>query len=81
MNKELSQAEKELVRAMKVAHIDKGTFVVLGVLCGKKDEHATAMAKYISEHPNVDDTDIYIDKAYEIIGEPRPEYYVDGKKV
>lgn len=34
------------------------------------------MAEFIHKYPN-EDFDIYLDKVYEIIGEPRPEYIVE----
>ena len=64
---------------MKKAGFSRAWALAVGLTC-KEDEHASAMAEYIRKHPS-EDFDTYLDKAYEIIGEPRSEYYVDGKRV
>lgn len=68
-----------LVDEMVKAYFDRAMAVSIGLTC-KEDEHAAAMAEYIRKHPN-EDFDTYLDKAYEIIDEPRPEYFLDGKRV
>lgn len=69
----------ELVDEMKKAEFSRTWALTFGLLC-KQDEHALKMAKFIRQHQR-ESFENYLDKAYEIIGEPRPEYYVDGKKV
>ena len=75
----ITKAQRHLIDVNKELNIDLCAAIPMSCLC-KSDEHANAMAEYVRSHPN-EDVETYIDKAYEIIGETRPEYYVDGKRV
>lgn len=70
-----SMAENNLANAMLDAHFEKAAYLAFILLC-KKDEHANAMAEFIRKYPN-EEFDVYLDKAYEILGEPRPEYIIE----
>lgn len=71
----VTKAQEDLIQACKMAKFDVVIALEVGLTC-KKDEHALKMAEYIRNHPN-EDEETYVDKAYEIIGEPRPEYVVE----
>lgn len=75
-----TEAQNVLLRACKNADFEVGLSLEIGLTC-VQDKHALKMAKFIREHPNLSNDEMYVDKAYEIIGEPRPEYYVDSKRV
>lgn len=75
MEDNITKAQKSLIQACKEAKFNVVIALEVGLTC-KKDEHALKMAEYIRNHPN-EDEEKYIDKAYEIIGEPRPEYVVE----
>ena len=75
----ITKEQQHLIDVNKELNIDLCAAIPMSCLC-KSDEHAKAMAEYVRKHPN-EDVETYLDKAYEIIGEPRPEYLVDGKQV
>lgn len=68
----ITKAQQQLIELNKKLKIDLCAAIPMSCLC-KSDEHAQSMAEYVRNHPN-EDVETYIDKAYEIIGEERPEY-------
>jgi len=74
----ISKAQQKLIDTNKRLKINVGVAIFISCLC-VSDQHALAMEEFVCNHPD-ETADVYIDKAYEIIGEPRTEYYVDGKE-
>lgn len=71
----VTKAQENLIQEFKKAKFDVVTALEVGLTC-KSDEHANAMAEFIRKYPN-EDAEVYVDKAFEIIGKPRPEYVVE----
>lgn len=71
----VTDSQENLIQACKQAKFEVVLALEVCLIC-KADEYAKQMADYIRNHPNEDD-ETYVDMAYEIIGESRPEYVVE----
>ncbi len=64
-----------MVQVMKKHHFSRALAFEVGFTCSE-DKDALAMAEYICDHPN-EEEEMYVDKAYEIIGEERPKIIIE----